>query len=261
MEYKTLLMEVADGVAKITLNRPKAGNALSWQMSHDLLQAVLFCDGNPDVRAVVFTGAGKIFFAGGDLRELNAQGNKARHFKEMTTYFHGAISRLARMNAPVIAAVNGTAGGAGMSFVCACDLAISAESAKFVMAYTNAGLSPDGSSTFYLPRIVGLHRAMELTLTNRVLSAQEAMDWGIVNRIVANDEVVEEAMVLAKKLAKGPSLAYGASKRLLYSSFNESLETQMEHEAQAIAALTMTADGQEGVAAFLEKRKPDFKGK
>ena len=152
------------------------------------------------------------------------------------------------------------AGGAGMALVRGADLVLASENARFTMAYTAAGLSPDGSSTFYLPRLVGLRRALELTLTNRRLSAQEALDWGIVNRILPAETLQEKALALARQLAAGPALAYAAAKRLLQRSFDQSLETQLEDEAQAIAAASATADAREGIRAFLEKRPPQFRG-
>jgi len=161
----------------------------------------------------------------------------------------------------VVAAVNGTAAGAGMSLVMACDLAVAAEKAVFTMAYTRAGLSPDGSSTFYMPRKIGDRRTRELMLTNRVLKAPEALQWGVVNQVVADEAVVATATELATELAAGPTLAYSAVKELLNGSFDQTLESQMELEARAIAALSVSADGQEGINAFVAKRKPEFKGK
>ena len=173
---------------------------------------------------------------------------------------HLTISRLVRMDAPLIVAVNGAAGGGGMSFVLGADLVIAAESAKFAMAYTRAGLSPDGGSTYFLPRIVGVRRALELALTNRVLNAREAYEWGLVTGVVADAELMTQAGALAAQLAAGATQAYGAAKRLLHHSFAESLETQMELEAQAIAAQARGADAREGIAAFIAKRAPKFAG-
>lgn len=261
MSYETLDFSVAAGVATITLNRPANMNAMSPQMGAELHAAALQIDANQDVRAVVLTGAGKVFCAGGDLGEFAAAGDGARTLiMKMTGDLHLALSRLARNAAPVIAAVNGTAAGAGFSLLMAADLAIAAESAVMTMAYTNAGLSPDGSSTYYMPRKIGDRRARELMLTNRVLSAAEALDWGVVNRVVADDQVLDEAQQLAAKLAQGPTQAYGQVKALLDGSFNQSLESQMELEARGIAAMISGPDGQEGLHAFLEKRKPQFTG-
>ncbi|MBL6815201.1 MAG: enoyl-CoA hydratase [Pseudomonadales bacterium] len=261
MSYETLDFAVAAGVATVTLNRPENMNAMSPQMGAELHEAALAIDADPKIRAVLLTGAGKVFCAGGDLGEFAQAGEGARTLlMRMTGDLHLALSRLARNPAPVIAAVNGTAAGAGFSLLMAADLAIAGESAVMTMAYTNAGLSPDGSSTYYMPRKIGDRRARELMLTNRVLSAAEALDWGVVNRVVADDEVLTAATKLATKLANGPTQAFGQVKSLLDGSFDHSLETQMELEARGIAAMIDTADGQEGLHAFLQKRKPEFRG-
>jgi 2-(1,2-epoxy-1,2-dihydrophenyl)acetyl-CoA isomerase len=258
--YTTIALEVGDGIAEITLNRPEAANALNADMARELHDAVLRCDADAAVRAVIVTGTGRFFCAGGDLKSFSAQGaDLPRHLKQVTADFHAAVSRMNRMDAPVIMAVNGTAAGAGFSLALCGDLAIAAESARFTMAYTRAGLTPDGSSTYFLPRLVGLRRAKELTLTNRTLSAQEALDWGLVNRVTADDEVLPAARALAAELASGATLALGAAKRLLDGGLNTTLETAMEDEAQAIATMARTADGREGIQAFLEKRPATFR--
>src|SRR5262249_14056911 len=260
-DYSTILFDVHDGVAEITLNRPEAANALTGAMAKELEDASLRCDSDPGVRAVIVTGSGRFFFAGGDLKDFAAQGDDMpRYLKQTASVFHLAISRFNRMDAPVIMAVNGMAGGAGFSFALCGDLALAAESARFTMAYTRSGLSPDGSSSYFLPRIVGMRRAKELTLTNRMLSAQEALDWGIVNRVVPDAELMPQARALAAELAQGATLAFGAAKRLLDSGLNSTLETAMEDEAHMIAAMAATADGRGGIQAFLEKRTPTFKG-
>ena len=164
------------------------------------------------------------------------------------------------MDAPVIIAVNGMAAGAGFSIACTGDIVYAAESAKFTMAYTAAGLSPDGSASYYLPRLVGLRRTQELMLNNRRLSAQEALDWGILTNVFADDDLYDEALKTATQLAQGPTKAYGTVKKLLLSSYQESLETQMELEAQGMGAMSSSLDGTEGIAAFLEKRRPKFSG-
>lgn len=261
MSYFAIQFEVRDHVARITLNRPDAANALNIEMGKDLMQAALQCDQDPAIRAVILTGTGRMFCAGGDLKSFAAQGeNLPHHLKEVTTYLHAAVSRFTRMDAPLITAVNGTAAGAGMSLACAGDLVLAAESAKFTMAYTRAGLTPDGSSTYFLPRIVGLKRALELTLTNRVLSAHEAATWGIVTKVVPDANLLVEAEALATQLAAGPTKTLGAAKRLLHGGWNEALESQMENETVSIAARAQTADGREGITAFLEKRAPKFSG-
>src|SRR4051812_32636803 len=249
---KTLIYEVKDHVARITLNRPDAANALDMEMGRDLMHASIQASEDRDVRALIITGAGTMFSGGGDLKSFAAQGDALPgHLKEVALYLHAAISRFVRMDAPVIAAVNGSAGGAGMSLCLFADLVLAAESAKFTLAYTRAGLSPDGGSTYFLPRIVGMRRALELALTNRVLTAKEAQDWGIVTRVVADAELQTAAQALAQQLAAGATRAFGAAKRLLHHSFSESLETQMELEAQGIAEQARTHDAREGIAAFI----------
>lgn len=262
MSYETLDFELKDGIARILLSREKAANALDLQMCRDLEAAALSCQEDASVRAVVIGAKGKMFCAGGDLGAFGGAGDGApRLLKEMTLHLHAAVSMLARLDAPVIGAVSGAAAGAGFSLVAAMDLAIAGESAKFTMAYTGAGLTPDGSSTWFLPRLIGARRTLELMLTNRRLSAQEALDWGIVNQVVPDDQVMEAAMGLAAKLAAGPTGAFGVTKRLVTGSGTESLETQMELEGRAISASAGTPNGQEGIAAFLEKRKPTFGGR
>ena len=261
MSFETLNYEVANNVATITFNRPEAANAMGPLMAKEFGAAAIDADGDPAVRTIVLTGAGKMFCAGGDLGAFAHAGAGARKLlMQMTGDLHLGLSRLARSKAPVIGAVNGTAAGAGFSLVMACDLAIAAESAVFTMAYTRAGLSPDGSSTYYMPRKIGDRRARELMLTNRLLSSQEALEWGIVNQVVADADLLGEAQGLAQRLASGPTAAFAAVKSLLNGSFDQTLESQMELEARAIAGLVGTDDGQEGMNAFLEKRKPLFKG-
>ena len=261
MGYETLLYELRDGVAHITLNREEAANAINLQMGRDLMTAALQCDEDPAVRAVLIGAKGKIFCAGGDLEGFAASGDAMpRLLKELTTYLHAGISRFARMRAPVIAAVSGTAAGAGFSLACAADLVVCSESAKFTMAYTRVGLTPDGSSTYYLPRLIGPRRTLELMLTNRMLGAQEALEWGLVNQVVPDEKLSAEAETLAKSLAAGPTGAFGALKQLVLNSAHDSLESQMEHEARAIADSARSDDAREGIEAFFGKRRPKFKG-
>ncbi len=262
MAYENITLERRDGVAILTLNRPHAANSIDLPLARELMHAAIACDDDPDVRAVVLTGTGTMFCAGGDLRSFAAAGAAiASRLKELTAYLHAAISRLTRMDAPVVAAVNGVAAGAGFSLAVAADLVIASDAAGFVMAYTQAGLVPDGSSTFFLPRRIGDRRTRELMLTNRRLSAAEALDWGLVNQVVPAAELLPTATARAATLAAGPTRAFGAVKALLNESFEHGLEAQMELEARAIAGASITADGQEGIRAFLEKRAPVFTGR
>ena len=258
MPDNLVLFELRDNVAHVTLNRPQAGNAMHLEMAKELMAVSLRCAGDPSIRAVLLRGAGNRFCVGGDVKAFAAQEQLPQYLREVTTYLHLAISRFARLDAPVIAAVQGSAAGGGFSLAISCDLVIAAESATFLMAYSKIGMAPDGSSTYFLPRLVGFKRAMELTLTNRVLSAREACEWGIVTEVVAPDGLAGRAEELAKSLAQGPTGAYGSAKRLLHSGWNQSLETQMDLESRAIAEAGASSDGKEGIAAFVEKRKAKF---
>lgn len=262
MTYEHLDYTLDAGIARITIDRPKAFNALNLPAMKELFDVANRCGSDAQVRVVVITGRGeKAFCAGGDVSAFAADpATVPVLLKEMTAYYHMAISRFAWMNPPVIAAINGVAAGAGISLAAACDLAIAADSARFTSAYTAIGLTPDGSSTWYLPRLVGHRRAMELMLTNRTLSAQEALEWGLVNSVVPAAELAQSVDSLARKLAEGPTLAHGGIKKLLMMSGNDTLESQMERETRSIAALSQSADGLEGVKAFVEKRKAGFKG-
>jgi 2-(1,2-epoxy-1,2-dihydrophenyl)acetyl-CoA isomerase len=261
MANQTVLFEVRNHVAHITLNRPQAGNSLDLETAKELADVSLECERNRDVRAVLINGAGNTFSAGGDVKAFAAQKDLSRYLRDMTPHIHLAISRLVRLDAPVIAAVEGAAAGFGFSLAISCDLVLAAESAIFVMAYTKIGLAPDGGSTYFLPRLVGMKRALELALTNRRLSAREAHDWGLVTEVVPAERLAARAEELAGSLAQGATATFGSAKRLLHSGWNQSLETQMELESRAIAEAGGTADGKEGIKAFVEKRKAKFAGK
>lgn len=262
MNYSALLFEVRQGVAHVTLNRPEAANTINMELGKDLMDAALRCDEDPEIRAVLMSGNGKMFSGGGDIKSFQAQGAKLPFYvKELTTYLHAAISRFARMDPPLVVAVHGSAAGAGMSLACSGDIVLAAESARFTMAYTRIGLTPDGSSSYFLPRIVGLKRALDLALTNRVLSAREALEWGLVSRVVPEESLRDEATQLAVELAAGPTAALGATKRLFHGGWTDTLESQMEQETRVIADMTRTLDAQEGTSAFLAKRPPRFQGK
>ena len=260
-DSETVLCERNGAVARLVLNRPDAFNAMNLELTRALLRQTESLVDDPSVRAIIVTGNGKAFSAGGDLRSFAGAEDVSKLLLDITHGLHGAIERLAACNAPVIAAVNGVAAGAGMSLAAACDLVVAAESATFTMAYTGAGLTPDGSSTYFLPRLIGMRRTQELMITNRRLSAQEALDWQLVNQVVADDELEATVSGLAAKLASGPTRAYGAVKRLLATTWENELSPQLANEAQTISSQAATPDGSEGITAFLEKRKPSFEGK
>ncbi len=261
MSWDVLRLDIADGVGHITLDRPDRGNAIDLDLARALMEAARRCEDDPAVRAVMITGAGPRFCVGGDLRAFSEQDDLPSHLLEITGYLHAAISHLARMDPPVVVGVHGAAAGAGLSLVAMADAAVADSGARFRVGYTAIGLTPDGSSTYFLPRVVGLRRAQRLLFMNEALSAEEALEWGLITEVVDDgDDVAARARQLAEYLAAGPTAAFGSVKRLLLSSWSNELEAQLQEEAQAIAAAGGTADAAEGMLAFFEKRDPEFGG-
>lgn len=260
--YSTLLFETRNHVAHITFNRPDAANGINLDLARDFSDAIRRSEEDPTVRAVLLSGNGKMFCAGGDLKAFAAEppNDLPAYLREVTRFLHGAIATFAHMSSPVIAAVHGSAAGAGFSLACASDFVFAAESARFTMAYSRAGLTPDGSSTYFLPRIVGYRRALEMAITNPTLSAAQARDLAIVTQVVPDAELLEKAGAFAEQLAAGPTLAFGGIKRLLLEAANNQLEIQMARETDWISQMARTKDGREGIAAFVAKRAPKFVG-
>jgi 2-(1,2-epoxy-1,2-dihydrophenyl)acetyl-CoA isomerase len=257
-EYETIVLEQSGPIARITLNRPDAANAMNDTMTRELADAARRCD-HGATKAVILTGAGRFFSAGGDLRAMaSSASTPGGYVKAMADDLHRAISTFARMDAVLIIAVNGVAAGAGFSLAMAGDLVLAARSATFTMAYTAAGLSPDGSSSYYLPRLIGVRRTQELMLTNRKLSTDEALQWGLLTEVVDDAELAGRVDALAKQIASGAGQAASAVKKLVLMSFANGLEEQMEIEGRLIAQRADSADGKEGIDAFLQKRRPEF---
>jgi len=249
-----------DGIARLTLNRPLVGNAIDIPLARALMEAAIECDEDAGIRCVLITGAGRMFCAGGDIGAFAGAGERIPLlFKEITAYLHSAVSRFSRMAKPLLVAVNGPAAGAGFGLAMLGDIVIAAASAHFTTAYTAIGLTPDGGTTWLLPRLVGLRRAQEWILTNKRVSAAEALESQLITRLVEDAALAGEAARLAAQLAAGAIQAMGRTRTLLLDSFGNSLEHQMELEARGIAAAGRGAEGREGIAAFLAKRKPDFK--
>ena len=255
-----LKTEIQGKVATLTLNRPTHMNTIDLGMAKALYEASLSFTEHPTVRALIITGAGeKAFCAGGDLATFNQHGEAVgEHLHEVTHYLHGAISRFARMTLPIITAVNGVTAGGGLAFLGFPQLVLAADSARFISAYTKAGLSPDGSSTWYLPRLIGVRRAQEFVFMNRMLKAEEAVEWGLINKSVKASDLMNEAYSAAEMLAAGPRAAYGRIKELFNSSLTTPLETQMENEARYLSLSAQSPDGQTGIKAFLTKTAPHF---
>lgn len=260
--FETLTFDLTDQVATITLSRPDNANALSLKMAEELHTVSIECCTNRDIRAVILTGEGKMFCGGGDLQDFKDAGDsKEALLLRMATILHAAVVRFANMDAPLVVAVNGAAGGGGFSMMLAGDYILASSRAKMVSAYTASGLTPDGSSTFYLAKHIGLLRAKELMLTNRVLTAAEALEWGLINRVVEPEDLMNEARAMAATFASGPTKAYGRMKRLMQSAFNDPMEAQLEKETQGIASMMTTRDGPHGLESFLNKQKPEFEGR
>ena len=254
-------LSVDEGVATLTFNRPQVFNAMDADMMIQFRAAAELVQKDAAVRAVVLRGEGKAFLAGGDVALFHQRIKElpdviVRWGREM----HFAILALRRADKPVLASVQGACAGAGFSILCAADLAVAADNAYFSLAYTRIGASPDGGSSHFLPRLVGYKKAIELTLLSSTLNAETAKSLGLVNWVVPADRLAQETQRIARELAKGPTVAYGEAKRLMNQSFERSVETQMEEELAAFARCAKTQDLAEGVAAFVEKRKAQFKG-
>jgi 2-(1,2-epoxy-1,2-dihydrophenyl)acetyl-CoA isomerase len=246
------------GVLTITLNRPDTLNAFNQAM-HDALAAALKEARDPEVRAVVLTGAGRGFCVGQDLNEFReAPGDIGARLRGN---YHPNILAIRRLEKPVLAAVNGPAAGAGLSFACACDLRIAADSATFVPAFISIGLIPDSGGTYFVSRLLGPAKAFEWLTSGRTLTAAEAHAWGLVSEVVEADSLAPRAAELAAELSAKPTRAIGMTKRLIDQAAASTLEDQLEREAQLQTAATRTEDFREGVDAFLEKREPRFKGR
>jgi 2-(1,2-epoxy-1,2-dihydrophenyl)acetyl-CoA isomerase len=258
--YETVELSIDGGVASVVMNRPEALNALDMQLKQDLSDVWRLLVDDDTVRAVLLTGAGRAFSTGGDIKQMDADRRPETTRRRMAKLLRDTVIPLARMEKPVVAAVNGHAHGLGLSLALACDVVYASDSAVLSMAFARIGLGPDGGASYFLPRLVGLSRAKELMFSGRRVSAQEALELGLVGRVLPDHELMDAALETAAELAGGATVALGAAKRLLNESSVHTLEEMAELEAFSQAVVMSTDDHREGIDAFAERRKPHFKG-
>jgi 2-(1,2-epoxy-1,2-dihydrophenyl)acetyl-CoA isomerase len=260
--YTCIAYAVEQGIAHISLHRGDGLNAINFRMTEELLDASIRSSEDPRVRVILIDGDGPNFCGGGDLDTLSAATDHlAEQFRRQTAFFNAAISNLARSAVPVVVAVHGNVIGGATALLGVGDIVLAAASTKFRLAFTSLGLTPDGGASFFLARMVGQRRALDLILTNRRFGAQDAERWGLVTSLVDDSEIRAQALALAGQLAAGPSLALGRARNLVRDAWDNTLETHMRLETEAIAEMAVSADAREGIRAFLEKRRPTFGGR
>ncbi len=261
MEYKTVLYSVKDGVADVVMNQPQALNPMNDDSMNDMLAVLAECERDESVKAVVLSGAGKAFCGGGDIRYFKAELEKPGFgLGPLVTKVGQAVLAIRRLSKPVVCAVHGAAAGGGCNLVFACDIAVAADNAKFIEAFVNIGLAPDTGGVFTLPRLIGQARAFELMSTGRPMKADEAYSLGLVNEVCPAEELLDRAHAIAARYAAGPGKVYARLKQMMNASLYSGLEDYLKLEAQYMDELSKTEDFKEGINAFLEKRKAEFKG-
>jgi len=259
----SILVSLDGGVLGITLNRPDKLNAFNPEMHQRLKAALERARDEPEVRVVLLTGAGRAFCAGQDLAERNVSAGAAPIDLAVTigSYYNPLVRRMRELPKPIVCAVNGVAAGAGANIALACDLVLAARSASFLQAFSRIGLLPDSGGTWFLPRLAGSARAMGLALLADKLPAEDAERWGLIWKAVDDARLMDEAQAIARILADGPTKAYGLIKKALHASAGNSLDAQLDLERDLQREAGLSEDYREGVAAFMQKRKPVFKGK
>lgn len=262
MAYQHILLDVAQGVACLTLNRPDSLNSFTADMHVEVAEALALAAEDESIRAVVITGAGRGFCAGQDLNDRNiAPGERIDLGDSVEKFYNPLIRRITSMEKPVICAVNGVAAGAGANIALACDLVFAARSAKFVESFAMLGLIPDSGGTWHLPRLVGMARAKGMAMLMPKVSAEQAKEWGLIWEVVDDDELMSTVMGLATHLATQPTRGFAFTKQAFAASMTHSLDEQLELEKSLMRTAGFTEDYAEGVKAFLEKRKPEYKGR
>lgn len=260
MSYETILYEVSDGVATLTFNRPNKMNAFNVPLTKETIHALKQASRDKAVRAILLTGAGRGFSAGQDLADMSGRDEGFSVAEHLRTGFNLIVSRLTTVEKPVVGAINGIAAGAGCGIALACDIRIVSDKASFMQAFSRVGLIPDSGSTWFLPRVVGYARAYEMAITADKIKADKALEWGLANEVVPHDQLLEVAGAWARQLASGPTFAYGLTKRAMNRAATTSLADALDYEALLQDVAGKSADNTEGIAAFLEKREPEFKG-
>jgi 2-(1,2-epoxy-1,2-dihydrophenyl)acetyl-CoA isomerase len=258
--FKAILFERKDATARITLNRPDKLNSFTREMLTELNAAISEVAADPSLRLLILDGSGRAFGAGQDLREAGAIGGPAAVREQLGHYYDPVMRKLAGLEIPTLAAVNGIAAGASCGLALACDLVVAARSASFLMAFARIGLVPDGGATYWLPRKIGLARALGMTLLAEPVTAEQAERWGLIWECVDDEKLAARVEALAQQLANGPTRAYALAKRAFQGSGANSFEQQLALEAELQALAAGTADSREGIAAFLEKRAAKFLG-
>jgi len=268
MDFEQIVYEKADYIATITLNRPERMNAFTAQMIDEWYAALLDANADPDVRVVIVTGAGRGFCAGADVSGRGPLGNlmqRDRTLVENRNFLRDGVQRIPRlvsiMEKPYIAAVNGAAAGAGMDMASMCDIRFAADTARMGMTYVRMGIIPGDGGAYYLPRIVGMAKALDLIWTGRMIDAQEALAIGYVSAVVPAEELLPHTRAYAEKLVKGPAIAIQQAKRLAYRSRDATLDAALDLAGQAMFVAQSTEDAKEGPRSFAEKREPEFKGR
>ncbi|MBY8989772.1 MAG: enoyl-CoA hydratase/isomerase family protein [Candidatus Lokiarchaeota archaeon] len=261
--YESIEVEIDDSnhLAIIYLNRPQQLNAFTIKYVDELISAFKEISNDDKIRCLILSGRGKAFCAGGDVSEFQKAEKPAEFMNDLASRLHQGIEILKNMKILTIAAINGVCFGAGLGYATACDFRISVRNATFGCAFTRIGLSPDSSSTFHLPKLVGLSIANEMLFLNRVLNAEEALQYNLVNKVVNSEVFMEETKNLAIEISRGAPIAFAFTKKLLKESYKNDLETHLDREAEHIVKTAGTEDFQEGLKAFFEKRKPDFTGR
>ncbi|MBK5213539.1 MAG: enoyl-CoA hydratase/isomerase family protein [Flavobacteriaceae bacterium] len=257
----SITSKIENKVATLTLNRPEVFNSFNREMALLLQNELDECEKNPEVRAIVITGSGKAFCAGQDLKEVTSTDLNPGFKKILEEHYNPIISRIRNIEKPIIGAINGVAAGAGANIALACDVIIASENASFIQAFSKIGLVPDSAGTFFLPRLIGFQKASALMMLGDKVSAQEAEKLGMVYKVVSSENFIEEVNSVAITLANMPTKALGLTKRLLNNSMKNSLEEQLHLESKLQIEAAQSEDYAEGVDAFVNKRKPNFKGR